>query len=329
MPDQTKTTDEQRIPDRIVQDVLSASLEPTKVTHIEGTAEMVSSISTEKPNDHDEYFDVESETPNEILPTEKPPPITLAKAEKLQHDAAIEQKEDDFYEAQVELAPINVSATVKHFNSMENQANSLLFLSSTKKNDTIKVSAEKSPNKKEETTVSDKKPKSINKKKTNGVCSPVGKNEERVTVEKSNGIDKQKLIETTTSDKRTTKPDDQINTSHELEKLKSSEGNTSESQNISNKKKQEPIVIEKPIPVEFIDQKQTNKVHSPKTLPKNETPIEISQESLRPKFSLRLKPTITVNHDDKLQLKVQFIGQPEPEVKITIFSYYNSLFLFR
>ncbi|CAF4347458.1 unnamed protein product, partial [Adineta steineri] len=33
---------------------------------------------------------------------------------------------------------------------------------------------------------------------------------------------------------------------------------------------------------------------------------------IQPKFSLRLKPTITIDHDDKLQLEVHFTGQPEP-----------------
>ena len=82
MPDQTTNTDEQRIPDRTVQDVLSASLEPTKINHIEGSVEMmpiISFTSTDKVKDHDEFFDVESEY---IVSSEKPP-ITLAEAEKL------------------------------------------------------------------------------------------------------------------------------------------------------------------------------------------------------------------------------------------------------
>jgi len=340
MPDQTKTTDEQRVPDRIVQDVLSASLEPTKANHIEGTLEIISFTSTEKLsnsliiNDHDEYFDVESESPNEIIKADvtsislsEKPPITLAEAEKIQHDAA----NDDFYEAQVELTPTNVSATVKHFTSIESKAKSLPFLSPllpTKTAAMPNVSTEKSANKKKEKaiptiqqTISDKK------SKTNGSHRLVDKNEEQLT-------DEQKSTETM-SDKHSTKSVNQI-VSHEVEKLKSTEDKKSPLQNVPDKKKKDQIIIEKLIPAESLDQKPTNKVQSLKTpsVSQNEssqidasietssiiTPIiQTQQELLRPKFSLRLKPTITVNHEDKLPLEVHFIGQPEPEVNQSSF----------
>ena len=37
-------------------------------------------------------------------------------------------------------------------------------------------------------------------------------------------------------------------------------------------------------------------------------------EPVRPKFTVRLKPTITINQNDQLYLEVHFIGRPEPDV---------------
>ena len=88
MPDQTANIDEQH---RMVQDVLAASFEPMKNHNLESTIDHIPPVvssTTDKVVDHEELFDVES---NLIVPTEKPP-ITLAVAEKLQHDAAVEQE---------------------------------------------------------------------------------------------------------------------------------------------------------------------------------------------------------------------------------------------
>jgi hypothetical protein len=198
MPDQTMNTDEQRIPDRTVQDVLSASLEPTKINHNEGTGEImpiITFVSTEKVNDHDEFFDVESEY---ILSSDKPP-ITLAEAEKLQHDAAIEQKDENFVEADLDLASKTMSTILDPLSTSSIETNE--------------------------------------------------------TEEKS--IDK----------------------------------------------------------TESLGQKNTEDVYS------SETPSVSQQELLRPKFSFRLKPTITINAGDNLKLEVHFLGQPEPKVKQEIFSH--------
>ncbi|CAF4201481.1 unnamed protein product, partial [Rotaria magnacalcarata] len=84
MPDVAIHADKRHTPERSIQDVLA-------------------SIS----KDHDEFFDTESEgasgtTKNEairIAPFHEPP-ITLAIVEKLQHDAAIDLKMDEFHEPQ-------------------------------------------------------------------------------------------------------------------------------------------------------------------------------------------------------------------------------------
>jgi hypothetical protein len=187
MPDQTMNTDEQRIPDRTVQDVLSASLEPTKINHNEGTGEImpiISFASTEKVKDHDEFFDVESEY---ILSPEKPP-ITLAEAEKLQHDAAIEQKDENFFEPELDLALVKIPST--EINNAKN-------------------------------------------------------------------LSEEKFTDKT----------------------------------------------------ESLNQKNTEEIHSSKTSSVGQ------QELLRPKFSFRLKPSITINAGDNLKLEVHFLGQPEPKVR--------------
>ncbi len=233
MPDQTNNTDEQRIPDRTVQDVLSASLEPTKMNHIDGIVEMmpiISFISTEKIKDHDEFFDAESEY---IVPSEKLPIITLAEAEKLQHDAAIEQKDDDFVEPELNL--ITVEYSLKK-NNIENG-------------------------------LEEKSDKPINKKKTLVSRNSVEKNEE------DKSFNQKKIDENQSS-------------------------------------KNSLVLRESP-------QIETIKILS------SDTPIvQIEQEFLRPKFSFRLKPTITINNGDNLKLEVHFIGQPEPNVHKYFLYYY-------
>jgi hypothetical protein len=311
MPDQTTNIDEQRIPDRTVQDVLSASLEPTKVIHIEGTVGMmpiISPTSMENANDfpvikdHDEFFDVESELPNEITKVDntavvspEKPAITLAEAEKLQHDAAIEQKDDDFYEPELDLTSTKVSTTVGDFISIENEANSLTSLPiiTIIKNNTEDVLVGKSTDKKEEkiaTTVlqpiADKKSKPVNKKKTTLPRTPVENNEVSVIVEQSKSIDKQTTVEIITNQSVTTSVDQVV----------------------------QQTIIEKPSSVELIDQKKHSQTESPQT-----TMIPAEQEFIRPKFSFRLKPAITVNEDEQLKLEVHFIGQPAPKVKAKSF----------
>ncbi|CAF3575459.1 unnamed protein product [Adineta steineri] len=253
MPDQTKSIDEQRVPDRIVQDVLSASLEPAKVTHTEGTVEIIPLTSVEKINDiptinnHTELCYVESENSEKT-------PITLAEAEKLQHDAAIEPKEED-------SKLTNVQTTLKPCTSIENNGD-----------DIVDVSIEKSTNKKKKSTISsiqetpnDKKSKPVCKKDTSVSCNSNKKDEAQITAKKSNDIDQQILFD---------------------------QDRKSELQKVFDKKKKEHIIIENPMPVDKIQSRE--------------------QELIQPKFSLRLKPTITIDHDDKLQLEVHFTGQPEP-----------------
>ncbi len=170
MPDQTTNTDEQRIPDRTVQDVLSASLEPTKINHIESSVEMmsiISFVSTEKVKDYDEFFDVESE----YISISEKPPITLAEAEKLQHDAAIEQKDENYIESELDLPLTTISAIVEH-------SLTPLLRIATEKSDTENVLEEKLADKIE----FDKKLKPVNKKKTILSRNSVEKNEEQTTV---------------------------------------------------------------------------------------------------------------------------------------------------
>ena len=268
MPDQTTNTDEQRIPDRTVQDVISASLEPTKVIHIECTAGMIPSPSSKSPEntndfpvvkDHDEFFDVESELPNEITKADvtptvavEKPAITLAEAEKLQHDAAIEQKDDDFYEPELDLTSTKVPTIIEDLISIENEINTLTSspITTIIKNTTEDVSVGKSEN----NTVANKKSKSVNNKTSTASATPVEYNEM-------------------------------------------------------------PVIVDGPI-----DQKKNSQIELPQIniteVPSLDPSIpSVQQEFVRPKFSFRLKPTITVNEDDQLKLEVHFIGHPKPKVK--------------
>lgn len=226
MPDQTTTTDEQRIPDRTVQDVLSASLEPTRVNHHEGLGEIMSNtsfVSTEKSKDHEEFFDVEAEKP----------PITLAEAEKLQHDAAVEQKDEEICnESKHDL--VLTTATlhrVDHSLSCSTEINS-------KQDIFQEIPTDDTQN---------------DTKKTDLTHYHTDKFDEAMNVGKfqSNG---------------------------EL-----------------------PVVVS--------GNKQQIKETSLVT-----SPAVCEPEFVRPKFSVRLKPTITFNVGDDLKLEVHFIGQPEPKV---------------
>lgn len=322
MPDQTTNTDEQRVPDRTVQDVISASLEPTKIIHIEGTVGMMpitSSKSTENANDfpvvkdHDEFFDVESELPNEITKADvtpttvavEKPAITLAEAEKLQHDAAIEQKDDDFYEPELDLTLTKVPTIIEGFISIENKINSLTSspITTIIKNTTEDVSVGKSKNNKEKKTtvitqqpVANKKSKSVNNKTSTALSTPVEYNGMPV------------IVEQTTMDKQTTS---------------------------GKNNKKEQTIIEKLSSVELIDQKKNSQIALPQIniteIPSLDPPIpSVQQEFVRPKFSFRLKPTITVNEDDQLKLEVHFIGHPEPKVKEKSFHiFFHHFFLSR
>jgi len=265
MPDQTTNTDEQRIPDRTVQDVLSASLEPTKINHIEGIVEMIPMISfasIEKVKDHEEFFDIESEKP----------PITLAVAEKLQHDAAIEQKDEDFVEPELDLTiPITVEPSLK-------------------KNDIENVSEEKSVDQIE----FNKKLKPINKKKTMVSRNSIEKNEEQTTIQKLKSVDKQKSTETILDKSQITKTS--INQTASAE-------SSNEQNKIAGKK------------IESFNQNSKQLSVSHQESSSNTSIAQIDQEFLRPKFSFRLKPTITINDGDNLKLEVHFIGQPKPKVQ--------------
>ncbi|CAF2489671.1 unnamed protein product [Rotaria sp. Silwood2] len=345
MPDQTTNTDEQRIPDRIVQDVLSASLEPRKVTHIEGTTEIIPIIlssSTENSNkvtivnDFDEFFDVESEFLNEMTKTDvtlitslEKPSITLAVAEKLQHDAAI----DDFSEIKLDLTLTKIPTTVENFSLIENEVNTLISLplQTIKKDDVEDVIIEKFENKKEEQTIShrqqidsDKKSKLMKKKKKIISHSPVDNNQKPLIIDKKKTTEIiSKKSTTTTTTEEITSVDQNISQSipSESEKQNSSEENISDLQKIPDEKKKEQIIIEKPVSIESSNQKQTDQCPSSDGLSisqqgssPNTSITHTETELVRPKFSLRLKPTTIVNNNDKLKLEVHFIGQPKPKV---------------
>ncbi|CAF3618249.1 unnamed protein product [Rotaria sordida] len=336
MPDQTTNIDEQRIPDRIVQDVLSASLKPRKVTHIEGTTEIIPIIlssSTDNSNqisfinDYDEFFDVESEFSNEMTKTDvilitslEKPPITLAVAEKLQHDAAI----DDFNEIKLDLTLTKKLISVENFTSIEDEMNTLISLPSE-------------ITEKEEQTIenlqqidSNKKSKLIKKKKQIVLQSPVEENQKLLLTEESKSIDEQMTTTTTTTEAITSIDQNiQETISSEFEKQNSSE-DISDLQKISDGKKNEQIIIEKSTSIESFNQKQIDQDPSSEKLSifqqeslqieaiqissPNVSITHVEQELIRPKFSLRLKPTTIINNNDKLQLEVHFIGQPEPKV---------------
>ncbi|CAF4991421.1 unnamed protein product, partial [Rotaria sp. Silwood1] len=70
------------------------------------------------PMDQDQFFDAESETMSEMVKTEikrivssHEQPVTLALAEKLQHDVSFEQKMEEFHEPEVALTSTEVSST--------------------------------------------------------------------------------------------------------------------------------------------------------------------------------------------------------------------------
>lgn len=241
MPDQTTNIDEQRIPDQTVQHVLSASLEPTKLNHIESITEIIptnSFISKENNQIHEELFDIETEKPT----------ITLAEAEKLQHDAAIEQKDEVLIEPELSL-------TVPILNGHSLEKNDIL-----------------------EEKLTNKKIKPNTKKKI--ATSPpmfVEKNEEQIVTQK---------LEETGLDNRNPKIDS------ESEKSKCNGEN-----NISNGNHLSDVSITEP-----------------------------EQECVRPKFSLRLQPTTTVNDGDRLRLEVHFIGHTQPKVFQTKKKTYTRIF---
>ncbi|CAF4550896.1 unnamed protein product, partial [Rotaria sp. Silwood2] len=135
MPDGAINGDKLRVPEKIVQDVLAAALEPTRVGQVEDTAQTTptSTSQTESVDqdvskdtvkaqsvrkasqapasmDHDQFFDAETETMSEMTKTEikriasfHEQPVTLAAAEKLQHDIAVEQKLEEFHEPELVL----------------------------------------------------------------------------------------------------------------------------------------------------------------------------------------------------------------------------------
>ncbi|CAF4689458.1 unnamed protein product [Rotaria sp. Silwood1] len=68
--------------------------------------------------DQDQFFDAESETMSEMVKTEikrivssHEQPVTLALAEKLQHDVSVEQKMEEFHEPEVTLTSTEASST--------------------------------------------------------------------------------------------------------------------------------------------------------------------------------------------------------------------------
>ena len=134
MVDTVKDEIEHHVTDQAVQNVLAAVLEPTKAARVEDTlftttstssmlAEAINLLSTEHSDldirsaatktaskDQDEFYDVESEITTDsttrtvtLGASLHDHPITLAAAEKLQHDAALEQKHVEFHEPELDL----------------------------------------------------------------------------------------------------------------------------------------------------------------------------------------------------------------------------------
>ena len=100
----------------------------------------------------------------------------------------------------------------------------------------------------------------------------------------------------------------------------SSEPVVADMQTMSVKKRQEPAIIEEVLSVNSNvsstpESKSLTNGNHDKVKPTPVVPIE--QKSMSPKFTQRLKPSITINHDDQLQLNVSYIGQPEPHVFYT------------
>ncbi|CAF1138461.1 unnamed protein product [Adineta ricciae] len=306
VPDQTKDTDDVHAREKIVQDIISASLEPTTVIHIEGTVEIIPSTSTLQTNelsvlnDTKHFFVAESDAPNTIIKTDVTsitvlgkPSITLAEAEKLQHNAVNEQVQNDTHEIEVTLPPTNGPSTAS------TEVESVLSSSSLSiQNDDVPV--EKSTNVKQETTIltqqqesMDKKPKFVTQKATNTSCT---------LAEKS--ISAKRAIFNGHTDTLTS------------QKI-SSEPRVADMQKVSAKKKQEPVIIEKVLSIDSNvsstpESKSLTNGNHDEVKPTPVVPIE--QKSVPPKFTQRLKPSITINHDDQLQLNVSYIGQPEPHI---------------
>ena len=364
MPDQTINTDEHRIPDRIVQGVLSASLEPRKGTLIEDNLEPIPAVlcsSKENANnfsaikDDNEFFDDGSEPLDKLenfgitpMTQLERPTITLAAAEKLQHDAAIEQKDDDIDEinAKLDLTPTKIPSGVERFISTDmkvnNQTHSLLV--PKKKDDAENFLIEK----KEKPAIvtieqndSDRKSKFINKKKKSMSHSFVENDPKPTIIDKSASINEQTTseitsnISTITTAKVIMLVDQTVQemTSLESEKLKLTEENDiGDSKNIYSKKKNERSIAQKCTSIESLNQKgndrnqslnklsATQNGSSPIETMKISSPSEVTtdaeQQSTGPKFSLRLKPTNVVNENDKLELQVHFVGQPKPKVTL-------------
>ena len=104
MPDETITSEQQRVPDRDVQEVLATSLEPTHVSHAESSATSVTQVSqltqqlVSPSKEQDEFFDVDSDVVDLPATHAEASPISLAEAEKLQREAVVKQKPEEFQE---------------------------------------------------------------------------------------------------------------------------------------------------------------------------------------------------------------------------------------
>ncbi|CAM4905811.1 unnamed protein product [Rotaria socialis] len=306
MPDQTTNIDEQRIPDRTVQHVLSASLEPRKLIHIEGSSEIIpivlsssssldNSSNISLSNDCNECLDIKSEILDEITKVDvsiitslEKPSITLAAAEKLQHDAAIELKDDDDDAIKLDLTSAKIPITIENVPSTENEV----------------LTLEHKPIANSQSIDSNIKSKLIKKKKKIESLSSIENSQKLITSDKSKSIDKQTIT-----------LDDQI--SSKSEKQNSSQDNVSDLQKLHDK-----IEKEQPASNESSDQSlsSTQLPNSQQELLSDIDTTYLKQEFIRPKFSLRLKPTSAINNNDKLKLEVHFIGQPEP----TVTWYYKS-----
>jgi hypothetical protein len=344
MPDQ--------ITHRAVQEVLLASLESTKVTHIEDTTEITSTtwpILPDKPStltiskDHDEFFDVESEFISEITKTDvtplissEKPSITLAEAEKLQHNIANEQKDDEFYEPELDLVltkskkdrltllPLTANKKDEAENGQDQAKASNTLLSLDKQDQTKHIPVESPKTTDDQQTTTEKKPKPVNKKKPIVLQTPMEKNEDPATVQKATSAEKSKSI----NKRKTTELSS--NTPATPTKLTASVDKKDEEECVDQVVQQISCESEKSASSD-IESKKIDEVQfssklsvSPKESPHIET-VEIfspesqippeKQELLRPKFSLRLKPMIAVNDGDYLKFEVHFIAQPEPIVR--------------
>lgn len=321
MPDQTTNTDEQRIPDKLVQDVLSASLKPRKNIHKDGSLDktpLILSTSAENlnntslRNDYNQYIDIESEIPDEITKTDatlitslEKPSITLAVAEKLQHDAAIEQRDD--YDIRTDSVSTKVPINIVNLTSTNDTIDNFQTVTSlaTDNNEISKHEQSHITSKKTDSNI---KPKSIMKKTKAVSHNHVENNETLLIKDESKSMNKQTVTETITPVDSTMspKPEKQHPSDYTMTDIwnaydKTEDGQHSDEKSVSMQFNRLTPSSNMPTVSQQDSSHETSDAHS-------------TEELSRPKFLLRLKPTTILDLNDTLILEVHFVGQPKPKV---------------